>query len=135
MKVSELVAELTGHQPDGHVMIQEIDGMSNDLFVVESVLKEDGKLPLLMARRIPTSMGPPTARFPEIVVQEAFAAHMRGERLQHSYKVTIVKSDLDGRYRVNIDGKMVLADFGTESEARAFLRGYMMGGALEGTAK
>jgi hypothetical protein len=135
MKVSELVAALEGHQPDGQVVVSEIDAAPQNILVVMSVLKEQGKVPLLQARQVPTSMGPPTARFPEIVVQEAFAAHMRGERMQHSYKVIIVKSDLDGRYRVNIDGKMVLADFGTESEARAFLRGYMMGGAFEGTAK
>jgi hypothetical protein len=135
MKVSEIVAELTGHQPDGHVVVSEIDAPSNNTFIVMSVLKEDGKLPLLMARRIPTSMGPPTARCPETIFQEVVAAHMRGERLQHSYKVTIVKSDLDGRYRVNLDEKMVLADFGSEAEARIFLREYMIGGALEGAAK
>lgn len=43
MKVSELVAELNGHQPDGNVVIQEIDAVANTLFIVESVVKEQGR--------------------------------------------------------------------------------------------
>jgi hypothetical protein len=123
MKVSEVVAELTDHQPDGQVVVSEIDAVPDRVLVIESVVKEVGMLPLLMGRRL-QSKAAQNSIFSESLFQKAFAAHLRGERRQH--KTTIEKS-VDGRYRVNVDGKMVPADFETESEAMLFLRGFAMG--------
>lgn len=33
MKVSQLVAGLEGHQPDGHVIVSEIDAAPHNMFV------------------------------------------------------------------------------------------------------
>ncbi len=127
MKVSELVAELEIHQPDGHVVIQEIDAIPDKLFVVESVVKEDGMLPLLMGRRL-QSRAARNSIFSEDLFKKAFEAHLRGERWQHIYKATVGKSDLDGRYRITVDGRPVLEEgFETDAEARSFLRGFILG--------
>jgi hypothetical protein len=124
MKVSELVAELTGHQPDGQVVIREIDAIPDRILMVESILKEDGKLPLLMGRRI-QSQAAKNSIFSEALVRRAFEAHMRGEPLHH--KGTVEKSD-DGRYRITFDGHPILQEgFETQVEAHGFLRGFSLG--------
>jgi len=128
MKVSEVVAELTGHQPDGHVVVSEIDSMN--MFVVESVIKEEGKLPVLNARPIGRN---PYGRFPETLFQQAFASK------RNTYKAEIGKSPMDGKYRITVDGSPVLQEgFETESEAKVFLRGFVIGfesGAAEAPTK
>jgi hypothetical protein len=99
------------------------------MLIVMSVLKEDGKLPLLMARRVPTSMGPPTARFPETLFQQAFASK------RNSYYGKVGKSPVDGKYRVTVDDRPVLEqEFESEAEARLFLRGFIVG-FTSGTAE
>ena len=117
MKVSEVVAELTGHQPDGHVVVSEVDSMNT--FMVESVTKEEGKLPLLMVRQIGRN---PYGRFPETLFQQAFSS--KGNR----YKAEIGKSPMDGKYRVTVDGRPVLqVGFETQAEAKVFLQGFVVG--------
>jgi hypothetical protein len=85
MKVSEVVAELTGHQPDGHVVVSEVDSMN--MFVVESVMKEEDKLPLLMVRPVGRKQNhrlswrlrglvSPT-KFPEFIIRIRFFAQKR----------------------------------------------------------
>lgn len=119
MKASEVVAELTGHQPDGHVVVSEINAVPDNLFVVESVMKEEGKLPLLMARAIGRN---PYGRFPETLFQQAFASK------RNRYKAEIGKSPMDGKYQVTVDDRPVLdGGFETESEAKVFLLGFVMG--------
>jgi hypothetical protein len=114
MKVSELVAQLEGHQPDGHVVIQEIDAVSNSLFVVESVMKEEGKIPLLKVRAIGRN---PYGRFPETLFKQAFSSK------HNKYTAEIGKSPMDGKYRVTVDGSpLQLEGFETESEARIVKR-------------
>jgi hypothetical protein len=126
MKVSELVAQLEGHQPDGHVVIQEIDAVSNSLFVVESVMKEEGKIPLLKVRAIGRN---PYGRFPETLFKQAFSSK------HNKYTAEIGKSPMDGKYRVTVDGSpLQMEGFETESEARIFLHGFAMGFA-SGTAE
>jgi hypothetical protein len=117
MKVSEVVAELTGHQPDGHVVVSEIDSMN--MFMVESVMKEEGKLPLLMVRPIGRN---PYGKFPETLFQQAFSSK------RNRYNAEIGKSPMDGKYRITVDGRPVLhGGFETESEAKVFLQGFVMG--------
>lgn len=124
MKVSELVTELTGHKPDGHVVIREIDAVPDRILMVESIVKEAGMLPLLMGRRV-QSQAAQDSIFSEALFRESFEAHQRGERLQH--KGTIEKSG-DGRYRIAVDGRPVLqGGFETEAAARGFLRGFIIG--------
>jgi hypothetical protein len=119
MKVSELVAELTGHQPDGQVVMREIDGVDNAVFLLESIVKEEGKVPLLMARAIGRN---PYGRFPETLFKQAFASK------HNTYKAEIGKSPMDGKYRVTVDGMpLQTVGFETESEARIFLHGFAMG--------
>jgi hypothetical protein len=128
MKVSEVVAELIGHQPDGHVVVSEVDSMN--MFMVESVMKEEGKLPLLMVRPVGRN---PYGRFPETLFQQAFASK------RNTYEAEIEKSPMDGKYRITVDGRPVLqAGFETEPEAKVFLRGFVLGfesGAAETPAK
>ena len=127
MKVSELVAELSGHQPDGHVVIREIDAVPDRILMVESILKETGSLPLLMARRT-QSVAEKNSLLSEALFQKAFEAHMRGERWQRSYKTTVEKSPLDGKYWLTLDGTPVIQEgFETDAEARSFLRGFILG--------
>lgn len=117
LKVSEVVADLTGHQLDGHVVVCEIDSMNT--FLIESVLKEAGKLPVLKVRPVRRN---PYGRFPETLFQQAFASK------HNSYQGTVGKSPVDGKYRVTVDGKLVLEQgFETDAEARIFLCGFVMG--------
>jgi hypothetical protein len=56
MKVFELLSELKDHRPNAPVVISEIDAAPTNLFIIESIIKEDNKCPLLMVRRIPTTL-------------------------------------------------------------------------------
>ena len=119
MKVSELVAELNGWQPDGHVVVREIDSVN--IFFIESILKEAGKLPLLVARQVP-SMGPPITGFPEAVFQQAFSSKRTSDQ------GTIAKSPVDGKYHLTVDGNPVMdLAFDSDAEAKIFLRGFVTG--------
>lgn len=123
MKISELVAHLNGHQPDGHIVIREIDAVPDRLLMVESIVKEEGKVPLLMGRRI-QSQAARNSIFSDALFQRAFEAHMRGEPLRHSGTINRVE---DGKYRITLDGRPIEESFDTEIEARGFLRGFFLG--------
>jgi hypothetical protein len=124
MKVSELVSALEGHQPDGPVLIREIDAVPDRILAVESIVKEADMVPLLMGRRI-QSEAAKNSIFSEALVRRAFEAHMRGEPLYH--KGTVEKSG-DGKYRITVDGHPILQEgFETQAEARSFLRGFSLG--------
>jgi hypothetical protein len=118
MKVSELVAELNGHQPDGEVVIQEIDGVGNAIFLIESIVNEDGSLPLLMARSVDRN---PYGRIPETLKQTFYSKHGK-------YKTEIVMSPVDRKWRVIVEDSPVLEKgFDAESEAKIFLQGFVQG--------
>jgi hypothetical protein len=123
MKVSELVAELNGHQPDGPVVIEEIDGIDNTLFVVESIAKEEGKIPLLMVRST-HSYG----RLPNTLKQTFYSKDAK-------LRTEIVMSLVDRKWRVIVEDSPVLEKrFESEAEARIFLQGFVLGFAF-GTAR
>jgi len=113
MKVSEVVTALTDHQPDGPVVIQEIDAVST-FFLVESVTKKDG-VPILMARHL--------NKPPEVFVK-LFNEFLHSQPDQH--KAAIVAT-VDEKYLLTVDGKPLLPRFDTEAEAQIFLRGFIEG--------
>jgi hypothetical protein len=124
MKVSEVVTALTGHQPNGPVVIQEIGGM-DALFVVESIAKEEGKVPLLMVRSIQRN---PYGRLPETFKQTFYSKDKK-------LRTEIVMSPVDHRWRVIIENSPVLErGFDTEAEAKIFLQGFVIG-FTSGTAE
>jgi hypothetical protein len=43
MKVFELLSELKDHRPNAPVVISEIDAAPTNLFIIESIIKEDNK--------------------------------------------------------------------------------------------
>jgi hypothetical protein len=120
MKVFELLSELKDHRPDAPVVISEIDAVPSNLFIIESIFKEEkDQCPLLMVRAIGKN---PYGRFPETLFQQAFSSK------RNTYKAEIGKSPMDGKYRVTVDGRpLQQVGFETESEARVFLHGFAMG--------